>query len=106
MATEKVTDLRQLKKMPEPTIVQRQQAIARKRPTHRKVTMLMRAKELAEFAHVSASTVTRWKQGWTGEPLKFEGPGEAQTVDLDYFIEWRARNSGRKMINPKRRQEA
>ncbi|WP_179395020.1 hypothetical protein [Lacticaseibacillus absianus] len=92
-----VIDLRKHKTMPEPTPIAAQQAEVRKASKRSKVEVLMRASDVAKYAQVSPSTVTRWKQGWTGEPLKFEGPGRTQTVDLEYFKEWHKRNSGRSM---------
>ncbi len=95
MATQaRVIDLRKTKQMPAPisteTVTSRT-----KRQTKPKLEIRMRAGEVAEYYRVSLSTVSRWKHGKTKrhEPLKFEGPGQAQTVELGYLQDWYRRNS-------------
>lgn len=95
MATQaRVIDLRKTKQMPAPVITSNTSSHG-KRQAKPKLEIRMRAGEVAEYYRVSLATVSRWKHGKTKrhEPLKFEGPGRSQTVELGYLQEWYRRNS-------------
>lgn len=95
MATQaRVIDLRKTKQMPAPTATETITTRSR-RQSKPKLEVRMRAGEVAEYYRVSLSTVSRWKHGKTkrGEPLRFEGPGQSQTVELGYLQDWYRRNS-------------